>query len=482
MNGYVAYDFHHCSLTGWINGAESVRVSYDGAVLAELTSFGAPTGDLAERVPGAGTFQARLDLGFTALDVVSRRLQVTAHAAGQPPFPLKVTAARHRELTELAVIELLEQLSAKEREHLWNRAASGGVLIPTLPPGRSVVVHAGLPKTGTSAVQSWLHAHRELLAERGVSYPDHDLDSNGVSSGNVMALAEPDRKGAWRVSERAVGQTLGAFVDSGKDTLLLSSELFGPVVPDLAAVLPHGTRFIIYVRDPLELLESGYNQSVKRTRTTRVFEVPADLRGGWLGPSEADLERILGSAPSGISLDVRPYHPDLFEGGSVVADLLWAADLPVGPEVVGPDESRARVNTSYTLPALEFKRVVNHLPVGRALDRALDYLLQSYPDGATDYSFIEPTDYARLREQADAYLASLSVGFGLAGLERLRTVLRGQGSRRPHLPQRATTQELGAVARFVRQRDPALHAGLAETLVANPHVDLPYPEVRDLLV
>lgn len=482
MNGYVAYDFHHCSLTGWINGAESVRVSYDGAVLAELTSFGAPTGDLAERVPDAGTFEARLDRAFSALDVVSGRLQVTAHAADRPPFFLKVTVARRRELTELAVIELVEGLSAKEREHLWNRAASGGVLIPTLPPGRSVVVHAGLPKTGTSAVQSWLHAHRELLAERGVRYPEHDLDSNGVSSGNVMALAEPDRKGAWRVSERAVGQTLAAFVASGHDTLLVSSELFGPVVPELAAVLPHETRFIIYVRDPLELLESGYNQSVKRTRTTRVFEVPHDLRGGWLGPAEADLERILGSAPSGISLDVRPYHPDLFEGGSVIADLLAAADLPVGPEAVSPDEGRARVNTSYTLPALEFKRVINHLPIERPLDRALDHLLQSYPDGPADYSFIDPTDYARLREQADAYLASLSVGFGLAGLHRLRSVLRHQGPRRPYLRQRVATEELGAVARFVGQRDPELWAGLAGSLAANPHVELPYPGVRDLLV
>lgn len=481
MNGYVAYDFHHSSLTGWTHGAESVRVSYDGETLQELSSFGSPTGELAERVPDATTFQARLDLTFTALDVVSGRLQVTAHAAGAPPFALKVTVARRRELTELAVIELVETLSPPERERLWHRAAGRGVLIPALPPGRSIVVHAGLPKTGSSAVQGWLHAHRDRLAEAGVLYPEHDLDSNGVSSGNVLALAEPDRKGAWRVSERAVSRTLGAFADSGQDILLVSSELFGPVVPELAAVLPQDTRYIIYVRDPLELLESGYNQTIKRTRMTRPFEVPADLRGGWLGPSEVDLERILRSAPAGLSLDVRPYHPDLFTGGSIVADLLSAADLPVGPETVSEDEGQARVNSSYTLPALEFKRVVNHLPLARGLDRALDYLLQSYPDGHSDYTFIEPGDYARLRQQADSYLDSLSVGFGLAGLERLRTVLRTQGQRRRYLPQQVTTQELGGVTDFVRAADPRLYAELVESLTANPHVDLPYPDIRRLL-
>ena len=32
---------------------------------------------------------------------------------------------------------------------------------------KSIVVHAGLPKTGTSAVQAWLHHNTEQLAEVG---------------------------------------------------------------------------------------------------------------------------------------------------------------------------------------------------------------------------------------------------------------------------------------------------------------------------
>jgi len=44
---------------------------------------------------------------------------------------------------------------------------------------RRLVMHVGLPKTGTTALQRWCYSNREWLRERGVDYPDrihHPLD------------------------------------------------------------------------------------------------------------------------------------------------------------------------------------------------------------------------------------------------------------------------------------------------------------------
>src|SRR3954452_18643281 len=44
-------------------------------------------------------------------------------------------------------------------------------LVPGLLPERAVLVHIGPYKTGTTAIQSSLHEHRERLVAQGVTYP-----------------------------------------------------------------------------------------------------------------------------------------------------------------------------------------------------------------------------------------------------------------------------------------------------------------------
>ena len=61
---------------------------------------------------------------------------------------------------------------------------------------------------------------------------------------------------------------------SGCHTLLLSSEFFFPAIADIQKAFPEA-EFVVYVRNPIELLESNYNQSVKRHDETKAFVAPA---------------------------------------------------------------------------------------------------------------------------------------------------------------------------------------------------------------
>lgn len=345
---------------------------------------------------------------------------------------------------------------------------------------KSIVVHAGLPKTGTSAIQAWLHRNRGALAGAGIDYPDHILDQNGIGSGNLRALAEfgPNRR--WRPSGKAVAATLARFDASTSHTLLLSSELFANWIPKLSVLLPVETKFVLYVRDPLEFLESSYNQSVKRAGTTDVFDAPASVRGGWLGRGHAEIEPIIANAPQGTSIDVRPYHRSLFFGGSILIDLFSAAGLEVPTSGVDSFDTEARVNTSYTLHALEFKRTINHLPVEKQLDRRIDYALQACPLGPSHYTIINPVDQARLREQADSELASLRDRFALTSLEPLREVLRTQAPK-PFEAQRVDDESIAGVADHLRSTDPELHVLLRDLLAQHEEFELPYPSIRSAL-
>ena len=67
------------------------------------------------------------------------------------------------------------------------------------PHDYDVVLHIGAPKTGTSAIQAYLSAHREQLSEAGYRYPRHPVDENNIGGGHAT-----DRQSA---SERAHGRS-----------------------------------------------------------------------------------------------------------------------------------------------------------------------------------------------------------------------------------------------------------------------------------
>ncbi|MGH3351912.1 MAG: hypothetical protein ACRDPS_14690 [Nocardioides sp.] len=337
---------------------------------------------------------------------------------------------------------------------------------------KSIVVHSGLPKTGTSAVQAWLHHNTEQLASAGVFYPWHYLDKNGISAGNAGSLME--RSGPRFVtSPSQIEGTLADFEASGCHTMLLSSEAFLPELPNLAEALPAHTRFVMYVRDPLAFLESDYNQRVKRIPQLHEFLPDGDAYGGWLGHEH--LYNALLSDTARTRSELRPYHSDLFVGGSLLTDLLHAAGIDTS-QLTGLELKR--VNTSYSLHALEIKRALNALPLGNELNERLDMRLQSCPLGPTSYSLIPPADYDRLRKQADEELRELSVKYAIDSLEPLRQKLHDLPSR-PYCPQSLTEAEVDAVVGHLAKVGKRLTRRIAASLEQHPEIELPYPSLRD---
>lgn len=330
---------------------------------------------------------------------------------------------------------------------------------------KRILIHVGPGKTGSSALQQWLTTHCAELRAAGVLYPPHDLDGNGVSSGNREALMDMQQVEATfrHVVSATKAAALRTELDaSGCHTLLLSSEFFFPAIVDIQRAFPEA-EFVVYVRNPIELLESHYNQTVKRHDETKPFVAPEQLRVGVF----AHLERLLRTKVPP-RLIVRPYGDALFAGGNIVSDLLTVLDLP------GVQPAPQRVNASYTLDALEFKRHANHFSLG-PLQPVIDRALQAYLVGEREYSLVPPETYAALRRTCVEQLDQLIAEQGLAELEPLRDELV-RAPQRPYRTQAATREQLFSAANALEALEPETFEHLRARVRRTPGLELPNPE------
>ena len=149
---------------------------------------------------------------------------------------------------------------------------------------RQLIIHIGLPKTGSTAAQTFFARNREALLSHSIDYLPigefYDGQIGRIASGNGAYLARsmlPKGDGAYlRWEEDRVRDALLAGMEGSKaNKILLSSELFS--LPDVSAwsniadIANAGGLdlcFIAAVRNHCDWLTSAYLQGVKRHHVT----------------------------------------------------------------------------------------------------------------------------------------------------------------------------------------------------------------------
>lgn len=250
---------------------------------------------------------------------------------------------------------------------------------------RSLLLHAGMPKAGSSALQVAFVKNRSVLAEHGIDYPEHESDELAVrdraTSGNGMNLVRFLVKGQQSPDEntrRWLDEALQVVRDGHLESTLYSSEFFYESDETPLRVLALACarsevrlRLILYVRDVAGHALSRYSQEVKRARCTSTFE-----------------EYLRGDGEV-------PYRPGLHARLSMFADVLGGENVLVHHydsvrdqlvphffgEVLGIPESAIEdavmreVNRSLSSAELEFMRHLNgyvlHQPDAKLASDAL---------------------------------------------------------------------------------------------------------------
>ncbi|GAP74584.1 hypothetical protein W04_1100 [Pseudoalteromonas sp. SW0106-04] len=316
---------------------------------------------------------------------------------------------------------------------------------------KKIIIHAGPGKTGTSAIQSWLSSNIELLKSHGIHYPAHEVDSNSVSSGNLLKVLKSDGK-HWVVDEVKLKQLVSAFESSKCEVLLLSSEHFYSVIEELHRMLPEA-KFLLYFRNPVDMLESNYNQGVKRHGFTHKFSPPEKIGTGYLERFKSLLS-LLGTN----HLFVRSYDlANQFDGG-VVEDFLSFLGLDVKPE-------RKKINASYTLEALELKRQLNVFELEPLDARELDKLLQGYNQGLVGYSLFSESQYLTLQQSCHEQLRELFRKYDLHSLQKSLSVYQSPPDKN-FVSQYVSKERLSEVVDYIYKNDQCLFENIHNELAS----------------
>jgi hypothetical protein len=269
-----------------------------------------------------------------------------------------------------------------------------------------VIIHIGPPKTGSSAIQKWLSENLDYLQDQSIFYPAHKLDENGISSGNFEACFELTDNKRLQFSPTRFIKLNSEFCNSDCKVLLLSSEYFFQNI-DVVNEVFGSCKFIAYIRSPLELFESSYNQAIKRHNCVKKLD-------SYFTFSVRNIERldeIINRIGFGRFI-LRPYEREAFFDGNIVNDFLKFLQV----DICINDEKP--INQSYSVEALEFKRLMNHFHLDQ-LDSAVDKFLQNTAKKNIKGSFIAQEAFNMYKGQSVSSLMQLKRSFPEAPLENL---------------------------------------------------------------
>lgn len=214
-------------------------------------------------------------------------------------------------------------------------------------------IHIGMPKTGTTALQGWLHANPDLLAHHGVRYlvsgRDRGTGRALLICHNAMAVAMTR---AWQGTPEAEAEAMAAECreHSGGHTILSSEMFFGrdlaPLQARYLSRIEEPVRVVAYLRRLDDFLEADYKQRAKNALPTggvggyvagRLKQIAAD-------PDymnfEIEFERIRAQLP-GAEIVPRLYSREEMAGGNIITDFLSLFGVP-SEEVTLPERASNR--------------------------------------------------------------------------------------------------------------------------------------------
>ncbi|MBV1895830.1 MAG: hypothetical protein KUG70_05185 [Rhodobacteraceae bacterium] len=251
---------------------------------------------------------------------------------------------------------------------------------------KKLIVHIGLPKSGTTTIQFWAYKNRHVLETAGVLYPtlvrqlnaknekpphwfwvSHHILPFHYRPGWIQFPAER-RIAAWNQVAQAC--------ETGPDTVFLSSEAFGgtfthesgPLLAHLRKIA--GDRKVVvllYLRDHSEFIKSIAFHRARQNEALPSFEdfsfnLP-DFVNRLLKYRE--ICDMLRASEDVDELIIRPFDPQYFPNGDLIADLKQC----IGVEAVEtePLETQNTHNDTFAMRAI----LEDMAQIGLAGDRSV---------------------------------------------------------------------------------------------------------------
>lgn len=237
-----------------------------------------------------------------------------------------------------------------------------------------LLLHIGMPKTGTSALQSALNQARGNLAQHGVLYPEPVRTNHDILAAGYRPLAElsrqyrqlyKDNPESLKADFHRWWSCLEAAVDRDQPrTIILSGELMSSptrlaALHELLARITTNVRVIIYVRRPSHYFLSLTHQQLRLSSMITHWGSPGLLR----------FRPLIEGYAAEFPVEVIAYERDNFENQHIVFDFIQRFIPSTRPvfDMITPEP----VNPSYSPEAMAIMQ---------------QFRLQNYPTQDNFYS------------------------------------------------------------------------------------------------
>ncbi len=233
------------------------------------------------------------------------------------------------------------------------------------PVKKTVYLHIGMHKTGTTAIQNFFALNREVLKEKGVLYPG-DLVTHHEIGWEVRRTSVIDNLTGENSWTRKI---LDEISRSGLPVAVLSSETFveiRTIAPRLKQAIDRilgdsaEIKILFYCRRQDHSLQSAYQQKIqpwaKNPLTIPISEFIRDTRS----LQEWDYYEKLEPWRTAFGRDaiiVRVYEKEQFYQQDLIRDFLHVIGLELTDEFQIPPANRSNIGLSHD--AAEFMRVAN---------------------------------------------------------------------------------------------------------------------------
>ncbi len=273
--------------------------------------------------------------------------------------------------------------------------------------GKTLFLHIGTQKTGTTSIQTFLTKKQSTLLDHGFFYPDPDQVSIGLDGLNHGHLALT-LTGYWRdtpikLNAEDAWDKLRDLYLNYKKHLVISTELLSTpqIVPHHQFISRYlediNVKVIIYLRRQDLFVQSVYKERLKvgeRRSFHQAYEQD-DYK------QVLDFYFILNSWRNWLGKDsiiVRPYEKNQLVNGDVLDDFLKITELNKIPGLEPPIHPE---NKSFNRHALELSRELNLLDISGPQLTSFKYWLNEVLGGENEKTFsnhaiISPEDCLKI--------------------------------------------------------------------------------------
>ena len=229
---------------------------------------------------------------------------------------------------------------------------------------KTLYLHIGTPKTGTSTIQHFLKENAIRLMINGIYYPEFNLSQAWGGKDSI------DGNFGWftRVDlpiDRKIEKIVQCFEKSNK--VLLSSENVWFEIKDkpefLRLLNKHGieVKVIVYLRKQVDYLESQYRECIRLILSSEPVELACNPESGILGGVYGyldyysvleDMAQVIGRE----NIIVHPYERTQFVNNDIIEDFMSIFKVSLTSEWHMPSK---QYNPSMNNNALWIKRYMN---------------------------------------------------------------------------------------------------------------------------